>query len=254
MPGTIVRALRDAGTRNPAVHDRRDRQDGSRLPRRPRERDARGARPRAELELPRPLPRSALRSLRRDLHRDGEPARHRPGPAPGPHGGDPARRLHDRREGPHRQALPRPPPARGERPAPVPGGAGGPSADRDHRGVHARGRRAQPRAHDRHRVPQGRARRGRGAGEEEGHRLGQAGPRAARQAPRLLRAAAAHQGPGRRDRPRLDPGRRRGPVHRGELDEGLGQAHDHGPARRRDARVRSGGALVGAGAHQRPAS
>ena len=32
----------------PRVHDRRDRQDGRRLPRRPRERDARGARPGAE--------------------------------------------------------------------------------------------------------------------------------------------------------------------------------------------------------------
>ena len=41
----------------PGVHDRRDRQDGRRLPRRPRERDARGARPRAELHVPRPLPR-----------------------------------------------------------------------------------------------------------------------------------------------------------------------------------------------------
>ena len=48
MPGTIIRALRDAGVEQPGVHDRRDRQDGRRLPRRPRERDARGARPRAE--------------------------------------------------------------------------------------------------------------------------------------------------------------------------------------------------------------
>ena len=30
MPGTIIRALRDAGSRQPAVHDRRDRQDGRR--------------------------------------------------------------------------------------------------------------------------------------------------------------------------------------------------------------------------------
>ena len=36
MPGTIIRALRDAGLAQPRVHDRRDRQDGRGLPRRPR--------------------------------------------------------------------------------------------------------------------------------------------------------------------------------------------------------------------------
>ena len=41
----------------PRLPDRRDRQDGRRLPRRPCLGDARGARPRAALELPRPLPR-----------------------------------------------------------------------------------------------------------------------------------------------------------------------------------------------------
>ena len=48
MPGTIIRSLRDAGSTQPAADDRRDRQDGQRLARRPVERDARGARPRAE--------------------------------------------------------------------------------------------------------------------------------------------------------------------------------------------------------------
>ena len=61
----------------PRVHDRRDRQDGRRLPRRPRQRDARGPRPGAELELPRPLPRPPVRPLRRDVHRHGEHPRHR---------------------------------------------------------------------------------------------------------------------------------------------------------------------------------
>ena len=51
------------GRQQPAVHDRRDRQDGRRLPRRPGQRDARGARPRAELDVPRPLPRRAVRPL-----------------------------------------------------------------------------------------------------------------------------------------------------------------------------------------------
>ena len=63
-PATIIRALRDAGSRQPAVHDRRDRQDGRGLPRRSGQRDARGARPRAERDVPRPLPRRAVRPLR----------------------------------------------------------------------------------------------------------------------------------------------------------------------------------------------
>ena len=71
MPGTIIRALRDAGVQQPALHDRRDRQDGRRLPRRPGQRDARGARPRAELHLPRPLPRRAVRPLERAVHHHG---------------------------------------------------------------------------------------------------------------------------------------------------------------------------------------
>ena len=62
----------------PRVHDRRDRQDGRRLPRRSVERDARGARPGAERLLPRPLPRPAVRPLRGDLHRHGEHPRHDP--------------------------------------------------------------------------------------------------------------------------------------------------------------------------------
>ena len=45
------------GRQQPGVHDRRDRQDGRRLPRRPGVGDARGARPGAERRLPRPLPR-----------------------------------------------------------------------------------------------------------------------------------------------------------------------------------------------------
>ena len=49
MPGTIIRAMRDAGVQQPGVDDRRDRQDGHGLPRRSVQRHARGARPRAEL-------------------------------------------------------------------------------------------------------------------------------------------------------------------------------------------------------------
>ncbi|MEJ7718329.1 MAG: S16 family serine protease [Thermoleophilaceae bacterium] len=100
----------------PGPDDRRDRQDGRRLPRRPLERDARGARSRAERDLPRPLPRSPLRPLEGHVHHHGQPTRHRAGSAPGPHGGDPARRLHRGGEARDRQALPGSAPARPQRP------------------------------------------------------------------------------------------------------------------------------------------
>ena len=58
--------------------------------------------------------------------------------------------------------------------------------------------------------------------------------------------APPHQGPGRRHRPRLDAGRRRGPLRRGDGRPRLGQPDDHRPARRRDARVGAGGAHLGA--------
>ena len=81
----------------PGLPDRRDRQDGRRLARRPGQRDARGARPRAELDLPRPLPRPAVRPLEGALHLHREPARDDPRPAARPHGRDPALRATPRR-------------------------------------------------------------------------------------------------------------------------------------------------------------
>ena len=90
----------------PAVHDRRDRQDGRGLPRRPGLGDARGARPRAELDVPRSLPRRAVRPLARPVHHDREHARHDPAAAARPDGDHPARRLHRGGEAPDRQALP----------------------------------------------------------------------------------------------------------------------------------------------------
>ncbi len=48
----------------PRLHARRDRQAGPRLPRRPRQRAARNARPGAEQHVPRQLPRPALRSVK----------------------------------------------------------------------------------------------------------------------------------------------------------------------------------------------
>ena len=64
MPGTIIRALRDAGTRNPLfMIDEIDKM-GTDFRGDPASRDARGARPGAERHVPRPLPRRAVRPLR----------------------------------------------------------------------------------------------------------------------------------------------------------------------------------------------
>ena len=54
----------------------------------------------------------------------------------------------------------------------------------------------------------------------------------------------AHRGAGRRDGARVDAGRRRRAVRRGDGDAGHGQAHAHRPARRRDAGVGAGGAVL----------
>ena len=58
----------------PGAADRRDRQDGRRLARRSRERDARGTRSGAEQDVPRPLPRPAVRPLEDALHLHGQRA------------------------------------------------------------------------------------------------------------------------------------------------------------------------------------
>ena len=50
-----------------------------------------------------------------------------------------------------------------------------------------------------------------------------------------------------RHRPRVDAGRRRGAVRRGDRDGWLGEPHDHGTARRRDEGVGAGGPVLGPG-------
>jgi ATP-dependent Lon protease len=62
------------GHPQPGADARRDRQAGRGYPGRPRLGAARGARPRAEFELPRQLPGRAVRSLEGTLHRDRERA------------------------------------------------------------------------------------------------------------------------------------------------------------------------------------
>ena len=150
--------------------------------------------------------------------------------------------LEEKRHIARRYLVPRQIEANGLKPSQIEFADAG--ADRDHRGVHPRGRRPQPRAPDRHRLPQSRPRGRRGQGQGQGQDLRQESARAARPPPRLRRAAPPHQGPRRRHRPRLDADRRRRPLHRGDRDAGLGQADDHRPARRRDEGVGAGGALL----------
>ena len=89
---------------------------------------------------------------------------------------------------------------------------------RDHLELHARSRRAQPRARDRQRLPQARARGGRGHQRwpQAVHGQRQARARAAGPAADLRRGQAPHQRPRRRHGPRLDAGGRRHPLHRGD--------------------------------------
>ena len=77
----------------PGLPARRGRQDVHRLPRRPVERAARGARPGAEPHLQRPLPRLRLRPVEGDVHLHREHDAQHPGAAAGPHGGHPDRRA-----------------------------------------------------------------------------------------------------------------------------------------------------------------
>ena len=90
-------------------------------------------------------------------------------------------------------------------------------AARGHRRLHARGRRARARAPDRRDRAQGRARRRRGAAGEGLDRRGE-GARAARPPALPLRGQAPHARAGRRDRAGVDAGRRRRPVRRGDGD------------------------------------
>ena len=113
LPGTIIRALRDAGTSNPVfMIDEIDKM-GADYSRRPIQRDARGARPGPELDPSGTTTSTCQFDLSEVLFiATANILDTIPLPAPGPDGGDQSRRLHGRGEAAHRQALPGPAPAR----------------------------------------------------------------------------------------------------------------------------------------------
>ena len=113
---------------------------------------------------------------------------------------------------------------------------------RHHRELHARSRRAQSRAPDRPDAAAcGRAHRRGLARSDPHHARGSRGDLGAAQV--RERDGDAHERARCRDRSRLDAGRRRYPLHRGDADTRRRTADPHRPARRRDEGKRAGRAV-----------
>ncbi len=109
--------------------------------------------------------------------------------------------------------------------------------------LHARGRRAEPRARDRQPGPQGGARGG-GRQDRPGARHGAQPRQVCRRAPVPLRRGRGRRSGGRGHGPRLDRGRRRAAVDRGGHHARQGQRLPHRQARRRDAGIGPGRAVL----------
>ena len=86
MPGRVIAGAAPGRREQPGADAGRDRQARPRLPRRPGQRAAGGARPGAEQHVPRQLPRPAVRPVEGAVHHDGQQPRHDPPAAAGPHG------------------------------------------------------------------------------------------------------------------------------------------------------------------------
>ena len=234
LPGNIIQAIKKAGARNCVMMlDEIDKM-GRGIQGDPVVRDARGARSRAEFDVPRQLSRRALRSFARGVRRHRQHARHNSGPVAGPHGDHQPAGLHRGRKARDRAALSGSPPARGQRPEAGTGRDRRRGAAADDQGLHPRGRRPLAGAGNR----QGDASRG-GAdrrGQRQPGRDHRTGPHCrARPAPLRGRDRHAHQRSRRGDRTGMDAGRRRYPLHRGEPHSRSWRVDPDRPARRRHA-------------------
>ena len=246
LPGKIIQSMRKAGSGNPGVAARRGRQDVDRLPRRSVVGAARSARSRAELHLQRSLSRLRLRSVQGDVRHHRQHARAHPASAAGPDGNHPHPGLHRDREAQYRQAATwckssaRPTASRRRTSS---------SPTRRSCGIirllHARGRRAQPRARNRLDLPQGRGRGGQDRSQRARHAFR---PPAWPSSSARRASATGWPRPSRRSAWRRAW---RGPRWAAsccgvEVDDRAGprQADRDRPARRGDAGERAGGALV----------